>query len=111
MIEEILSGVKVILDIDDTSKDDILSFYIDDIENAVLAYCRIEFVPKQLYGLIAQIAAEIYTGSDGRVASLTEGDRKVEFESRSQIVLNAYKERLKPFRNTAGRVPSEVVRL
>lgn len=114
MIEEILSDVKLILNIDDESEDDILSFCIDDAENAVLAYCRIEFVPKQLYGLIAQIAAALYSdtaaAAGGRVAALTEGDRKIEFESRSELMMRAYRDRLKPFRNFRGRVPSEVVR-
>lgn len=110
MSDEILRDTKMLLDIDDDSKDGILSFYIDDIENAILAYCRIAFLPRQLYGLVSRIVCDIYSDDDsGAVSSISEGDRKIEFESRYDRIIEVYKMRLRPFRNTDGRVPSDIV--
>ena len=113
MIEEILNNAKMLINVTDNSEDERLTFYINDITDAILAYCRIEFLPKQLYGLVAQIAAKMYAdNADGssNIKSLTEGERRMEFETSAQSVIGDYYDRLKPFMNIAGRVPSEVVR-
>lgn len=108
MTEEILNDTKLILGIEDESKDELLSFYISDTENAVLSYCRLEFVPKQLYGVIAMIAAELFNSETYRISSVTEGDRKVEFKDMSVLLTDSYRKRLDPFKNISGRLPSEV---
>ena len=117
MIEEILNNAKMLANISDAqaddgneAADDKLIFYINDIIEAILAYCRIEFLPKQLYGLVSQIAARMYEGGDSNIKSLTEGERRVEFASAAPSVIGDYSERLEPFVNRAGRVPSEVAR-
>lgn len=121
MIEEILNNAKMLAGISfaqengqtdegDGSADDKLTFYINDIIDAILAYCRIEFLPKQLYGLVAQIAAKMYESEGSNIKSLTEGGRRVEFELSAPSVIGDYYDRLKPFVNIAGRVPSEVTR-
>ena len=108
MVEEILSNAKMLANVTDENADDKLTFYINDIIEAVIAYCRIEFLPKQLYGLVAQIAAKMYEDDGSNVKSLAEGERRVEFELSAPSVISGYYDRLKPFVNRAGRVPSEV---
>ena len=110
MIEEILNNAKMLAAIPDETADEKLTFYINDIIEAILAYCRIEFLPKQLYGLVSQIAAKMYSDGGSNIKSLTEGERRVEFESSAPSVIGDYYDRLKPFMNIAGRVPSEVAR-
>ena len=116
MIEEILDNAKMLVassaqadEKTDESADDRLRFYIEDIIEAIIAYCRIEFLPKQLYGLVAQIAAKMYVSGGSNIKSLTEGERRVEFEMSVPSVIGDYYDRLKPFINRSGRVPSEVI--
>ena len=113
MIDEILKNAKMLAGISDEgdeAADDKLTFFINDIIEAIIAYCRVEFLPKQLYGLVSQIAAQMYINGGSNVKSLTECERRVEFELSAPSVIGDYYDRLKPFVNIAGRVPSEVVR-
>jgi len=107
---QILADTKMLLGIDDDSKDEILTFIIDDTINMVLAYCRIEILPRQLLGLISQMAANVYERLDFNdgISSITEGDRKIEYRGRA--VFDEYRFRLKPFVNVRGTLPSEVQR-
>lgn len=107
---QILADTKMLLGIDDDSKDDILEFIIDDTVNMVLAYCRIDILPRQLLGLISQMAASVFGRLDinDGIASITEGDRRIEY--RDAGVFDEYISRLKPFVNIKGTLPSEVQR-
>ncbi len=107
---EILDNAKMLLGITDESADECLSFYINDITEAIKARCRIEFLPIQLYGLTAQMAAKLYKSGVSNVKSLSEGERRVEFELSAPSMIEDHADRLKPFINRAGYVPSEVVR-
>ena len=108
MIDEILDNAKMLLGITDDTADEKLTFYINDIIDAVTSYCRIEFLPQQLYGLVSQIAARLYENGGSQIKSLTEGERRVEFNDSSMSVIADYYDRLNPFVNRAGRLPSEV---
>ncbi len=114
--KQILRDTKTLLGIDDYSKDEILSIIVDDCVNAVLAYCRIDVLPNQLTGLVAQISAKKYrteylSGEAGVVSSVTEGDRRIDFSVPEQNgITEDYAERLKPFMNIKGKVPSEVIK-
>lgn len=115
--DEILNNAKLLLGITDQSKDNILNFIIDDAINAVLAYCRLQFLPNQLVGLVSQIAVRVYRESGygteelpEDVKSISEGDRSIAFAKRANTdgILTDFKSRLKPFVNKRGRLPSEV---
>lgn len=114
--DEILKNVKMLLGIDGTEKDGILNFIIEDAVSAVLAHCRLEFLPEALTGIVAQMAAKGYRlngyGSEDvptDIKSVSEGDRSISFEKRSgNGIIDDYKARLAPFVNRRGRVPSEV---
>lgn len=112
---EILENTKILLGIDsktDTGEHDaLLKFLINDIIGMIMKYCRIDVMPRQLYGIAAQLAAELFrsenNGSDCAVKSIAEGDRRVEFESFSERFA-AYAQRLEPFVNKSARLPSEM---
>ena len=49
---EILDAVKLLLGIKDNDKDDVLMLLIEDTVNSVLAYCRIDVLPRQIVSFI-----------------------------------------------------------
>lgn len=95
---EILDMVKKLLEINDDEKDEIIGIIIDSTVNYVLAYCRLELLPYQLYGIIAQLCEQQYKNGD--IKSIWEGDRKIEYSAE-------FTDRLKPFICRRGFVPSE----
>lgn len=105
---EYLEAVKLLLELNDEDNDGLLLLLIEDTINAVLSYCRIDVLPRQLEGLIPRIAAAEYKRgvSDG-IRTISEGERRVEY-SDSSSVLSGYYERLKPFVIRAVCLPSEV---
>lgn len=109
---EILENTKMLLGLDGEEKDTVIAFLICDMIDAVMAYCRIEVLPRQLYGLIAQMCAELYRSrgygeNAPSVKSVTEGERRVEFESADGL-FSDYSKRLEPFVNKSARLPSEL---
>ena len=115
---EAIGTLKLLLGIEDDSKDTLLSFLIDDAEALILGYCRICFLPRQLEGLLPMIAADVYRakgyGSEAApntVKSISEGQRSVSFETTRQTdigILEKFHSRLKPYINRRGKVPSDV---
>ena len=49
---EILDAVKLLLGIKENDKDDVLMLLIEDTVNSVLAYCRIDVLPRQIVSFI-----------------------------------------------------------
>lgn len=108
MTSEILKDARLLLDIPDDEENELLSLYVTSVVDEILAYCRMEFLPKQLYGLAAQIAAAMFKGEGRNIKALTEGERRVEFAAAAHSVIEDYYERLKPFRRVGARLPSEI---
>lgn len=109
--EQMLSAVKLILGIEDNKKDKLLAFIAEDTVNLVLAYCRIEILPIQLHGAVAQMCAGAYkriSKENIDITAIAQGDRKLEFFVPAEDMLSDFRERLKPFVNRRGRLPSEV---
>lgn len=114
----ILNNVKLLLGINDKKSDLMLRLLIDDTEEAVKAYCRIETVPEQLYGLIARMTAEQYqNGSFGTtkqaktITSKTQGSKSESYGDAVKNLITDYADRLRPFVNKRGYIPSEVKRV
>lgn len=116
---DIMPTVKALLGITDSEHDTVLEMYIEDTITAVLAYCRIDVLPYQLQGLIAQMAAGTYRisgyGSSELpqdVTSISEGDRSLSFKARGSTsmsgIMEDYRSRLEPWVNRRGRVPSDI---
>lgn len=109
MENEILNELKLILGVKEDSDDELFKLYIKDISSAIINRCRISVLPKALYTLVAQICARVYRNNKNEgVRAITEGDRRIEFSQNSESVINEYKDRLKPFTNIMGVLPSEV---
>lgn len=106
---EILTAVKLLLGIENNENDELLVFLIEDTTEAVLSYCRLEVLPRQLVSLIPTIVARKYrSNSNMGVKSVTEGERRVEYCDEAYDFLQEYAMRLKPFVSRKVQVPSEV---
>lgn len=111
--EQILRDAKKLLKIEDGSEDEVLMLLAEDCISSVLAYCRIDILPYQLFGFVARMTAkkyeqEIKSGSGGGlINSVTEGDRRIDFGV-PNIITEEYAQRLKPFINRKGRLPSQM---
>ena len=60
---EILDAVKLLLGIKDNDKDDVLMLLIEDTVNSVLAYCRIDVLPRQIVSFIPTFTVKRYTAN------------------------------------------------
>lgn len=115
---EAIEILKTLLGIKDNEQDSLLSFLISDTENLIKGYCRIDIVPRQLESLVPVIAADIYRtkgyGQQGVptvVTSETQGSRSWSYENKAvntDNVLLGYEQRLNPFMNRKGHVPSDL---
>ena len=66
---EILDAVKLLLGIKDNDKDDVLMLLIEDTVNSVLAYCRIDVLPRQIVSFIPTLTVKRYTANQNGVLS------------------------------------------
>ena len=116
-LEELSAALKMLLGIEDDEQSSLLSFLISDTVNLILGYCRIDILPRQLESLVPVIAADMYrakgygkTETPRIVKAISEGDRSVSYEQTSadNDFFKNYYDRLNPFRNRKGRVPSEI---
>lgn len=106
MTSEVIARAIVLAGVDEANE--MICLCAEEAINYVLAYCRIDTITEELYAITAHITASIYSRiSNDEVVSIKEGDRQIEYVL--QDVCNAvYRDRLKPFINTKGKVPSEV---
>lgn len=114
---EALERLKMLLGINESEQDSLLSFLIDDTINLILGYCRIEVLPRQLESLVPTIAADMYRakgyGQEAApeiIKSISEGERSVSYADTTpdNDFFTNYHDRLKPYVNRKGRVPSEI---
>lgn len=95
----------------------IIMMIIDDVAEAIRAYCRITLVPSQLHSLVVQLVVRQYrTCGYGceelpmDIKSIAEGEQSVAYAERSvSEMLGDYRTRLKPYVNKRGRVPSDIM--
>ncbi|MBQ3463132.1 MAG: phage head-tail connector protein [Clostridia bacterium] len=105
---DFLNAAKLLLGITNDESDELLSYLIDDCENAVLSYCHIDVLPRQLEGFIPQMAAAMYQERQkGGVKSITEGERHIEYGDTKMDYLTEYAQRLRPFISREAFVPSD----
>ena len=106
---EILYNVKGLLKIEDEENDKRLELIIENVIDAVMSYCRIDVLPRQLISFIPSIAAEQFPRVEQEgVKSVTEGERRVEYSFADNDFLGGYAMRLKPFISRKVKVPSEM---
>ena len=119
-MSEALSTLKMLLKKENNDEDILLNFLIDDAENMIFGYCRINEMPQRLKTLVPKLAYDLYylKGYDKAelpklVQSVTQGNRSVNYDNQNlseKDLLKNYYDRLKPFVNKKGKVPSNVTR-
>lgn len=72
----------------DSTKDNILLFIMDDVNETILNYCNITELPQGLEHTALRMAVDLYRGEDfgnedspTSISSLDEGDTKVQFKN------------------------------
>lgn len=106
-----LEKLKRLLGIEDDSKDFILEFAIERVEEVIKNYCNIKEIPTELNNTVISMTMELYRienfGSEGEakdIKSIQVGDTTTTFESKSnkdtsKELLKNYKAQIDPFRN------------
>lgn len=116
-LNEALTRLKMLLGINGSEQDSLLSFLIEDTIDMILGYCRIDVLPRQLESLVPMIVADAYRakgyGQEAApevIKSISEGERSVSYAETNPDgdFLSSYYDRLKPFICRKGRVPSDV---
>lgn len=107
--QDMLDAAKTLLNIKDMESDTVLLLLIDETIDAVLAYCHIEFMPRQLMSFIPTVVAKRFVSlSGGTVKAITEGERRVEYTDGKYDFLTDYAKRLRPFVSREAWLPSQV---
>lgn len=89
-----LSKVKLLLGIDDESKDEVLTFHIELVRNEILNYCNRSDFPSALNFTLCQMVADVFRDNQrgnstgnvvGNVSSISEDGRSVSFTNGNEI--------------------------
>ena len=97
-----LENIKMLLDITDDSKDNLINYYIDLCVQTLLNMLKLEDLPEQLNTVIERKVVQLMqSGLDGqRVTKIDRGDYKVKYEYDSSSNKNLFSDmmgELKPF--------------
>jgi hypothetical protein len=96
--------------LDNDSKDFLLQFTLEDIEQMIKGHCNIREVPKELNNTILKMAVDLYRNENlgeeesslGSVSSISEGDTTVSYKSSSNefkdTLIKDYKTQLNRYR-------------
>lgn len=105
-----LEKLRLLLGITDESKDFILEFTLERVEDTIKSYCNIKEVPVELSSVAISMAMELYrvenlgSEEDGKdIKSISVGDTTTTFETKSskeisKELLKDYKAQIEPFR-------------
>ncbi|SDX89668.1 phage head-tail connector protein [Tepidimicrobium xylanilyticum] len=105
-----LEKLKLLLGIKDDSKDAILEFTIERVEDTIKNYCNIEEIPEELNTTVLSMAMELcrlenFGNVEGKkdIKSIQVGDTTTTFETNKSIdisneLLKDYKAQLAPYR-------------
>lgn len=101
-----LEKLKILLGIEDNSKDYVLQLTIDIVTDMVLNYCHIKEIPSGLENIVVSMCIDKYRAenygqenSEGKVKGISEGDVSVSFGSAFSISENPSMEFLKNYKS------------
>ena len=101
-----LEKLKILLGIQDNSKDYVLQLTIDIVTDMVLNYCHIKEIPSGLENIVVSMCIDKYRAenygqenSEGKVKSISEGDVSVSFSSAFSVSENPSMEFLKNYKS------------
>lgn len=98
-----LGQIKLILNIDNEAYDEILELMIEDAIMAVLNYCNIKDLPKQLELVVREIVANSFnTQLEGNVSSIKRGDTQINYSN--TIDINSFSDKQKSSMNRFRRI-------
>ncbi|BDR66978.1 phage protein [Clostridium tetani] len=96
--------------LEDNSKDFLLEFALEDVEQIVKNYCHIKEVPEELNTTVLKMAIDMYRNENlgeegnslGSISSITEGDTSVSYRSSvaefKDSIIKDYKAQLNKYR-------------
>ncbi|WP_291563708.1 MULTISPECIES: phage head-tail connector protein [unclassified Clostridium] len=96
--------------LEDDSKDFLLEFALEDVEQIVKDYCHIKEIPKELNTTVLKMAMDMYRNENlgeeesalGSISSITEGDTSISYRSAASefkdSLLKDYKGQLNKYR-------------
>lgn len=105
-----ITRLKALLGIEDTSKDDILEFVVENVEETIKNYCNLDKVPIELNSIVIRMAIDLYRNENlgneesslGSISSISEGDTTVSYRSSASefkdSLLKNYEKQLKRYR-------------
>ena len=108
-----LEKLKILLGITDDSKDIVLQFTIENVEEIITNHCNIEEVPEGLYTTGYRMCMDLYRNENlgdegnplGSISSISEGDTSTSFRSNitefKDSLLKDYKKQLNKYRKVA----------
>lgn len=110
-----LDRLKILLGLsaDDTTKDTVLEFIIDNVKEVIVNHCNIEEVPEGLYNTGYRMCIDLYRNENlgdeqtplGSISSISEGDTSTSFRSNitefKDNILKDYKKQLNRYRKVA----------
>ena len=97
---ERLEKLKMLLGIEGTDEDELLTFILESTEQKILNYCNINELPAELENVLIEMAARFYNSPDGVAASMKVGDTSVSYSTTKdeQNIIHDYKAQLCRFR-------------
>ena len=97
---ERLEKLKMLLGIEGTDEDELLTFILESTEQKILNYCNINELPAELENVLIEMAARFYNSPDGVADSMKVGDTSVSYSTTKdeQNIIHDYKAQLCRFR-------------
>lgn len=97
-MEERLVRLKMLLGIEGTNEDELLTFILKSTEQKILNYCNIKSLPAELENVLIEMSADYYNTSDGVPSILQVGDTSVQYRRDEDSIIREYKGQLHRFR-------------
>jgi len=97
-MEERLVRLKMLLGIEETNEDELLTFILESTEQKILNYCNIKALPAELENVLIEMAADYYNSSEGVASSVQVGDTSVQYRRDEDSIIREYKGQLHRFR-------------
>src|SRR5690606_23680788 len=97
---ERLEKLKMLLGIEGTDEDELLTFILESTEKKILNYCNLKELPAELENVLVEMAARFYNSPDGVATSMRVGDTSVDYSTAKdeQNIIHDYKAQLHRFR-------------
>lgn len=94
MVIFVFEKIKLLLGIDDASKDDVINFCISLVTDEVLNYCNIEVLPARLENIVVAMCVDCFNfamygegdSARGEAKAIKEGDTSIDFVTCADIM-------------------------